>query len=262
MQQDIYSLTSNALERLIVPRPVDRIAFIKQRCRGHRVLDLGAYDETEVAKKQHSSWRWLHAEIARVAREVLGVDASEKLRRVGRMETAAGTTIIYGEVEQLHEIALSFMPDLVVAGELIEHTPDPLGWLRGLGKVLPGVNILLSTPNATSLINIGLAFANRENAHVDHLHVYSFKTLAALARNLRLRNPLITPYYYHSHLFRAKVPKWVRPLVYAVDYLCLTPVQFLFPLTAGGLILEGMLGEASDERSQLVRALDQGVTRL
>ena len=60
------SLTYHPLEKLPVPRPVDRIAYVKQRCRDLRVLDLGAYDETEVGKPQHGSWTWLHAEIAAI----------------------------------------------------------------------------------------------------------------------------------------------------------------------------------------------------
>src|SRR5262249_56646191 len=67
------------LERLRVRRPVDRIAYVRERCRGLRVLDLGAYDETEVVKRQHGSWRWLHREIPAVAREGPGGHAAPQL---------------------------------------------------------------------------------------------------------------------------------------------------------------------------------------
>jgi hypothetical protein len=206
------------------------------------VLDLGAYDETEVDKAQHKSWRWLHAEIARVADEVLGVDSSARLQAEREIRTSCNTRIVYGTVEALDEILLSFRPDLIVAGELIEHTPNTLGWLARIGEMLPGVRLIATTPNATSIINITLAFLNRENAHQDHLQVYSYKTLACLARRLGMTGVVIRPYYYHSELFRAKVSKPVVPLVYAMDYFVLTPIQFLFPLTAGGLLLEGVLG--------------------
>jgi hypothetical protein len=239
---DIHRLTSNPLERLVVLRPVARIRYIAERCRGLRVLDLGAYDETEVDKPQHASWRWLHGAIAETAVEVLGVDASPKLAEKKEIQTRYGTRIVYGRVEDLGTILRSFRPGLIVAGELIEHTSDTLGWLKPIGGVIPGVRLLASTPNATSIINIGLAFLNRENAHVDHLQVYSYKTLACLARRLGMTDVTIRPYYYHSELFRAKVPWIAVPLVYVIDYFVLTPIQFLFPLTAGGLILEGVLG--------------------
>jgi 2-polyprenyl-3-methyl-5-hydroxy-6-metoxy-1,4-benzoquinol methylase len=232
------------LERLRVRRPVDRLAYVRERCRGLRVLDLGAYDETEVVKCQHGSWRWLHAEIAAVAREVLGVDAAPELAGTDGVTTACGTRIVHGRVESLDAILRDFRPDLVVAGELIEHTPDTPGWLTRIGEVRPGTRLLATTPNATSVINLVLAFISRENTHQDHIQIYSYKTLATLARRIALRDVVITPYYYHSHLMRGRAPRPLLPLVYAADYLGLMPIQYLFPLTAGGLILEGVLGRA------------------
>jgi len=230
------------LERLPVPRPVNRLRFLKHYCQNQRVLDVGAYDETEVDKPQHKSWRWAHAEIARSAAAVLGVDGSPKLRDAGRIRTAVGTEIVYGQVEDMDAILREFRPNVVVAGELIEHTANTLGWLERIGEVLPGTRLLLTTPNATSIINIGLSFLNRENNHQDHLHVYSYKTLATLARRLNMTGAVLRPYFYHSEIFRGRVPIWLVPLIYGVDYLLLTPLQYLFPLTAGGWILEGTVG--------------------
>ena len=238
---ELDRLRYHPLEKLNVPRPVHRIDYIRSRCKGLRVLDLGAYDETEVAKPQHRSWRWLHAEIAAVATEVLGVDASPKLRASGGIKTRAGTRIVYGAVEDLAPLLREFRPDVVVAGELIEHTAYTLGWLSALGNARPGIRILATTPNATSLINIALAFLKRENNHPDHLQIYSFKTLATLSRQLRMTDVSIRPYFYHSQLFQGRVPKSLAPAVAAVDVLMLRPVQFLFPLTGFGLIWEGVI---------------------
>ncbi|OWK27809.1 hypothetical protein [Sphingomonas dokdonensis] len=38
------------LERLRVPRPVDRVSFIAGLCANKRVLDIGCLDETTIAK--------------------------------------------------------------------------------------------------------------------------------------------------------------------------------------------------------------------
>jgi hypothetical protein len=236
------SLTYDPLERLPVPRPVDRIAYIKRRCQGRRVLDLGAYDETEIEKPQRRSWTWLHAEIAESAREVLGVDASPTLLAAGGLDTRVGTRIVYGSVEQLDDLVRDFKPDLIVAGELIEHTPNTLGWLSHLARIAPGTPFLATTPNATSILNIGLAFLRRENCHPDHLQVYSFKTLATLSARVPMRDVSIVPYFYTSHLFQGRVPAVLVPAIGAIDVLVLRPIQFLFPLTSFGLILEGTLG--------------------
>jgi glycosyltransferase involved in cell wall biosynthesis len=238
----------NPLEPLRVGRPVDRYRHVRERCRGRRVLDLGAYDETEVDRPQHASWRWLHAEIAAVAREVLGVDASPKLKAAGAITTSCGTRIVYGTVETLDDLLHKFKPEMIIAGELIEHTPDALGWLSRLASAAPGVHLIATTPNATSIINLLLAFLGRENSHPDHLQVYSYRTLSTLAARVPLSEVTIRPYFYDPHLFSGRVPRWAAPLVAGVDGVFLRPIQWLFPLTSFGLIVEGTLGDPRDSQ--------------
>ncbi len=248
----ISSIRYHPLERLPVSRPVHRLRYVTQACKGKRVLDVGAYDETEIDKPQHRSWRWAHAEIARSAAAILGVDGSPKLRDAKRIRTPVGTEIVYALVEDMDTILREFRPDIVFAGELIEHTSNTLDWLARIGQVLPGTRLILTTPNATSLINIALSFINRENNHHDHLHIYSYKTLATLARKLKMTDVILRPYYYHSEFFRGRVPSWIVPLIYCADYLFLTPLQYLFPLTSGGWILEGTLGVRASKSEAVV----------
>lgn len=234
----IPTLAYHPLERLPVVRPVDRYTFVKTACRGLRVLDLGAYDETEIVKTQHDSWRWLHAEIASVASAVLGVDTSPALP-AGGVTTKFGTRIERGGVEDLSAFVASFKPDIIVAGEIIEHTPDTLGWLQKLAKDAPGARFLATTPNTTSIINLLLAPLGRENNHQDHLQVYSYKTLATLAGRVPLQGAQLTPYYYDPHIFRGRMPSRAAPLVGATNVVLLKPLQWLFPLTAFGWVLQG-----------------------
>ena len=154
-----------------------------------------------------------------------------------------GTRIVPGRVEDLGGLVADFRPDLVVAGELIEHTPDTLGWLSRLAAAAPGAGFLATTPNTTSVVNLLLALLGRENNHPDHLQVYSYKTLATLAARVPLRDTTLTPYYYDPHIFRGRLPRLLSPVVSLTDLLVLRPAQFLFPLTAFGWILEGTLGE-------------------
>ena len=128
----------------------------------------------------------------------------------GGITTRVGTRIVPGRVEELAGLVTDFRPDLVVAGELIEHTPDTLGWLSRLAAAAPGFGFLATTPNTTSVINMLLALLGRENNHPDHLHMYSYKTLATLATRVPLRNPTLTPYYYDPHIFRGRLPALPR----------------------------------------------------
>lgn len=236
-------LDPNTFVRLRAPRPVNRYAFVRDLCVGKRVLDLGAYDETEVDKPQSQSWRWLHAEIAGVASEVLGVDASAALRGTGGVQTRVGTRIVYGTVEELDEIVAQFQPDIVVAGELIEHTQDTLGWISRLAELLPGAEFVATTPNTTWLLNVLLALVNRESAHPDHIHVYSYRTLLTLAQRVPISGATVTPYYFNRAVAQHR-RRLLRPAVAAFDLLLLRPLQYLFPLLGRGLILTGRLGRS------------------
>ncbi len=229
------------LVRLRVPRPVDRYDRVGELSRAQRVLDLGAYDETEIDNEHDTSWRWLHAEIASVAAECLGVDASEKVRAQGTVRTPCDTEIVYGTVEQLDHIVETFKPDLIVAGELVEHTQDTLGWISRLAELTPGTRFVATTPNTTSVVNLLLALLGRESCHPDHIQVYSFRTLSTLSGRAPLHDVSVRPYYYDPHLFRARTPRIAVPLVAAAN-LVLKGVQYLFPLLSCGLILEGTLG--------------------
>jgi hypothetical protein len=154
--------------------------------------------------------------------------------------------IVYGVVEDLDDIIANFRPTVIVAGELIEHTQDTLGWLSKVAQLCPGVRLLATTPNTTSIINVVLAFLGRELAHPDHRQVYSYRTLWTLAGRVPMTHYRIVPYYYNRHLFYDRVPKWSGPFVTMLGKVLLQPVQRLFPLTSSGLILDGTMGQGSE----------------
>ena len=234
-------LDPSPFSRLAVPRPADRYDYVSGRCRGRRVLDLGAYDETRADLAPTGRERWLHPEIASVASEILGVDASERLRSTGGITTRWDTRIVYGDVENLDAIIEDFKPDVIVAGELIEHTANTLGWISRLSTLAPGVDFVATTPNATFVANFVLGLLGRETGHPDHIHVYSYRTLATLAQRVPMHDIRVVPYYYDPNQFFVRVP---RPTAAAVTLASglLRGVQFLFPLTSCGLILDGVLG--------------------
>jgi hypothetical protein len=96
-------------------------------------------------------------------------------------------------------------------------------------------------------VNVLLAFAHRESCHPDHLQVYSYKTLMTLAGRIPLREVDIHPYYYDAHIFKGRLPRPLGPFVTLVDRGLLRPIQYLFPVTAFGWIVEGILGAPSRE---------------
>lgn len=235
------SLSYSPFEGLCVPRPVRRIDHLAGAVKGLRVLDLGAYDESVVDRPRARGWRWLHEELAKSANSVLGIDASRALESRGELRTGPSSRIVFGTVESRQTEIRDFNPEIIIAGELIEHLESPLQWLRELGALCPGTRIVMTTPNATSFLNMALAFANRENCDPDHVAVYSFKTLAKVSSRARIGDAIITPYYYDTQLLGFRFPWMPRAVLRLVDAVLFMPLQFLFPLTSFGLILDGTL---------------------
>jgi hypothetical protein len=228
------ALAWSPLERLRVARPVDRVAWIADRCRGRRVLDLGAYDETALAKR--GTPHWLHGRLAEVADSVLGVDASGALPPDG-VTTGPRSRIVPGDATALDAgLVHRHDPEVVVASELLEHLPAPLAFLRALRELLPGRALLASTPNATSFTNVLLALAFRESSHRDHLHVYSFKTLHALAREAGLAEREVVPYSVQFTEMALAADGLRRAAVLGAER-AVHAAEWCFPLLAGGLIL-------------------------
>lgn len=191
----MQALDYTALEAIRVSRPRDRIGQIVERARGKRVFDLGALDETAYASKQDND-RWLHARLCEVAEEVVGIDNSS-LVPPGGLQTAGNGRIVNADIFDLSVAVAHYgKPDLVVAGELIEHLPDTLAFLRSL-KACPGLSgaeFVFSTPNACSWHNALVGMAGRESTHRDHLQIYSYKTLRTLFGRAGIQLELLAPY--------------------------------------------------------------------
>ena len=230
------------LERIRVSRPVDRILAIKRACQGKKVLDLGALDETAYdAKQGHGTW--VHEEIAAVASEVIGIDSSCILPASGLRITP--NAIIYpGDIMALDAWLGSgpekdsFLPDVVVAGELIEHLPNPLMFLKKLKAIdrLDGKTLILTTPNATAIHNCLIGLVSRESTHQDHLCILSFKTLTTLCHRAGFSAWQITPYYARFPEMKARHSGMGRSLV-AVSERMINGLEWLFPMMGFGYMV-------------------------
>jgi hypothetical protein len=83
--------------------------------------------------------------------------------------------------------ALGLAPaDVVVAGEVIEHLDDAGAFLDGLHALLaPNGRLVVTTPNATGLVNAFASLVNYEVNHPDHVVMYTCQTLDAMLRRHR-----------------------------------------------------------------------------
>ena len=240
----VQDLTFTPLEGIHVRAPVDRIDYVVDHCRDRHVLDLGCYDETALVKRETDAW--LHGRIASVAASVLGIDSSAAIPEEG-IATGPRSRIMRGDATALAKALAGQTVDVVVAGELIEHLPNALEFLKTVKTHAAGRRFIATTPNATSLTNLVLALAARESTHPDHLQVLSYKTLHTLCLRARFESWSIVPYYvrYTEMILRSAGAR--RTVVRAAERLVNT-WEHAFPCTPGGSFSMSIVCEHSCAR--------------
>ncbi len=222
-------------EKLFVPSPVERVGYITNACVGKNVLDLGCYDETALVKE--NTGKYLFAEISKTAKLHIGVDNSASLPDDG-ITYSATEKILKGDIYNLHQMDFGNIKfDVIVAGELIEHLPNTLDFFKHIKQNYAGKRLICSTPNTTSLSNIVLSLFKRESCHVDHLQVYSYKTLNTLCRWAGFNSWKIIPYHvkFTEMIMRSGGIK--KAMVFFSEKTVNT-LELLFPLTGGGFIVD------------------------
>lgn len=234
------------LEHLPVPRPCHRLQRLKLLCAGKNVLDLGAMDETAYRSKRGRG-DWLHEELAKVAKQVVGIDNSPLVPESG-LETAPNASIHRGDIMRLSDSWESlgklnrFEPDVVVAGELIEHLPNPLLFLQSISKNprLRGKLLVITTPNATALHNCIIGLGSRESTHHDHLSILSYKTLCTLFHRAGYLSWEITPYYAQFPEMKQR-QKGVGRWLIAGGERTINSLEWLFPLMSFGFVVSATI---------------------
>ncbi|MES2336959.1 MAG: bifunctional 2-polyprenyl-6-hydroxyphenol methylase/3-demethylubiquinol 3-O-methyltransferase UbiG [Pseudomonadota bacterium] len=146
--------SSAMLHRLNPPR----LAYLRAQVDAHWGGDAASF--TPLAGKRALDMgcgAGLLAEpLARLGAAVTAVDAApENIGAARAHATAVGLEIDYRVGTTDAVAGESF--DLIASFEVIEHVPDPAGFVRGLADVLaPGGLLLLSTPNRTPLSRLAM----------------------------------------------------------------------------------------------------------
>jgi hypothetical protein len=155
---------------------VSREQFIVDRCRGKRVLDCGVIGLTELDSDTRVAGvpTSLHASVAAVARESVGIDNASCTSEVAAQYP--DLTIRQWDIEQpLDETPF----DVVVLGDIIEHLSNPGLALDALRPLVEG-ELIVSCPNSLGGPNY-LRFAlGRFREGSDHVASHNKWTISNL----------------------------------------------------------------------------------
>lgn len=168
------------VHRLPPAQLVDRADYLIEAIRGRRAAHVGFVDSG--CWSYHDRFdSWLHAHLDAAASSLVGLDLDEAgVQRALELGFAAHA-VDARDPEAVAALGLDPV-DVVVAGEVIEHLDDSGSFLEGLHSlVAPGGRLVVTTPNASGLLNAGAAaLAGYEVNHPDHVTLYSCFTLTNL----------------------------------------------------------------------------------
>lgn len=154
-----------------------RVAMITRFSAGKTVLDLGCANFDGVAKRSRRG-TWLHEQIHRSAKRVVGIDVDAEA--VSQMREWGYDTLV-GDVEHLEDVPDPGPIDVVVAGDIIEHVSSPGLLLEGAHRFFgPDTIMVITTCNAFYWRNFIYTWQKRERVHDEHTCWYSHDTLRAV----------------------------------------------------------------------------------
>jgi methyltransferase family protein len=140
---------------------------------------VGCCDHVPLIKKKLAANTWLHARICSVASSCYGVDTSEDGIKLMRDELGYGNLsradIVHDRIPEVETQQWDYM----LLGELLEHLEDPVEFVTSIRQryARSVARVIITVPNALSLLNARFAFRNQECINTDHRHWFSPYTL-------------------------------------------------------------------------------------
>jgi hypothetical protein len=139
---------------------------------------------------------WLHAKLGDAAAHLVGIDADSEGVSIAR---DLGYETAVADCQSIASIAETGVEpaEVIIAGEIIEHLDRPGDFLDAVRQLIArDGELVITTPNSTSLTNTLLAFAGREVQNADHVNWQSWRTLDALLTRHDYR---LTELAYYRH---------------------------------------------------------------
>jgi 2-polyprenyl-3-methyl-5-hydroxy-6-metoxy-1,4-benzoquinol methylase len=145
--------------------------FLTNLVRDKTVLDVGCVEHNAELEKNDT---WLHKNLRKSAKRVLGLDYSAK----GVAElNSRGYEIVYGDAMTM-DVGERF--DIVTAGEIIEHVENPGALLRNLKRHLnPGGLLVITTPHVFYALHFveSLVASPQNRWNEEHVSWFCYFTL-------------------------------------------------------------------------------------
>ena len=216
----------------------DRVTYLIERTRDRSVIHLGFVDARNMSEKVDRS-TWLHAQLSQGTRRLVGIDSDQRAS-ARRGSSATRLTLPTARTPRRSPNWPVTPADLVLAAEIIEHLDRPGDFLDAVRQLIaPGGELVITTPNPTSLTNVLLALRKTEVQNADHVGWHSWRTLDTLLGRHGYRREAIA-FYRHPRFVasrRDSLPTRVRCSAFNAYQAVVWPLFAAAPSLADGLIV-------------------------
>lgn len=163
--------------------PVDRDEFVLGQCEGQRVLHL-ACASAPFTRELHASGQLLHDKLRERTAEIYGVDIDRQalsyLESNGFHRLIAADLLDRWDVDGISQ-RLPWIPDVVLAGELLEHLDQQGLALTNISRLLgPKSKLVITVPNSFSIKSFLRVCVGHEKVAHDHVSYFSYVNLKEL----------------------------------------------------------------------------------
>ena len=202
-------------------RLVYRDDYIVGLCRGRRVLHIGCTD-APLTQAKFEAGALLHRKLEGVAAHLVGVDLDSE--SIEWLRERGIENIHVADAERIREFleGINFVPDLILAGEVLEHLANPGAFLSGIEEGMrEGAELVLSVPNAFWGEGFLHVLTGREKVHPEHVAYYSYHTVRRLLERIGLAVVDIFPYRNPAAGLGKKITEMLqRPLQWISPHFC------------------------------------------
>jgi len=169
---------------------VEKEEYILERSVGaERILHVGCTRSPETLTHWEAG-TLLHKKLydqRRPTQWIVGVDI-DQAALTWLSERIPGAEMRYADAQRLPEHLAGEKFDLIIAGDVIEHLPNPGQFLEGCRDALTANGLLLiTTANAFGVSRFAKALLSHEAVHPEHTAYYSHRTLGRLCEMSGLR---------------------------------------------------------------------------
>lgn len=212
-------------------KQIDRDDYLLELCKGKKILHL-ACAAWPATKMWCDDGSLLHLQMLKVADRVAGFDWSEpglKILEEHKVPDLHRLNLL--EPDQVAEgwHKLGFEPDIVVAGELLEHLDRAGMVLENCRKMMsPTCKMVITVPNAFSIRNLLHVLRGYEKVAPDHVSYYSYSNVRELAERNGFALDRVNWYRYSP----------ARKAIDRVIDTALAPLTWMWPQLSEGLVAE------------------------